>query len=158
MARFYKSNKHTRLTKYIGIPLIAGYLLLLTVALLVSPTSASFTDSQTITGKLSASDQFGKNNIPDEEQVTPNETTKEKDDNSQDGASTVERTQEQPKQINDDDATTEKIPEDDDTNTNIKKVPEKNVGPSTVETDAQSNEANMKENTESTGSSKESSL
>ena len=46
--------------KYLLFPLVMGYLLLVTVSQWTTPTTAYFTDSQSIDGKVSASKQFCK--------------------------------------------------------------------------------------------------
>lgn len=55
--RYWTKNKITR-KKYLLFPLVMGYLLLVTVSQLTTPTTAYFTDSKSVDGKISASKQF----------------------------------------------------------------------------------------------------
>ncbi|WP_099159097.1 hypothetical protein [Virgibacillus ndiopensis] len=65
MIRFYLEKKNNSIKKFIMIPFVLGYLLFCTVVLMVSPTTAYFTDSQHVTGRLSASTQFNEKKISD---------------------------------------------------------------------------------------------
>lgn len=76
MARFHW-NKNRSGKKYIVVPLVIGYVCFFTTALLASPTTAKFTDSQTVTGELTVSKQFDeyKNETNSEETVKNTENT-----------------------------------------------------------------------------------
>ncbi|TFJ94432.1 SipW-dependent-type signal peptide-containing protein [Lentibacillus salicampi] len=61
MRRFWRRRRE--LKGNIIFPLTGFYLLFLTAALITSPTTAYFTDTATVEGSLTASDQFAENNV-----------------------------------------------------------------------------------------------